>query len=349
MKKALKALLAVAVCGTLTACSSGAASGGESSSSQNQGSTETAEPAVWPSQDITIYVPNNAGSANDLTARILATYLQKTYGINPTVLNNADGGGITAYEEVRNAKPDGTTFLWQHSGINVSYWMGNYDYRPDEVFTQIGSLAANGAQAYCVRPDAPYNTIDEMVDYLKENPEGVRMGVKLGNASHISGVQMENTLGVKFKMVDASDQAARLSALLGNNIDLGSMDCVTAQQYVDSGDLKILFTTAPYKDDIQNATDWNNGALSFLGGTIGTLLWGPADMDPELIKQIETAMAAADEDADVQSQLEALGQIVQFSDSATVTQFIKDDFKAKGEACAGADLNVHMDVLETLK
>ena len=348
MKKFLSVLLTAAMCGTLAACSSDSSSTPSGEASQG-GSEQSTETAAWPTQDITIYVPNNAGSANDLTARIFSTFLQKNYGINPTVINNADGGGITAYEEVRNAKPDGTTFLWQHSGINVSYWMGNYDYRPDEVFTQIGSLAANGAQAYCVRTDAPYNNIDEMVAYAKENPEGIRMGVKLGNASHISGVQMENILGIKFKMVDAADQATRLSALLGDNIDLGSMDCVTAQQYVDSGDLKILFTTAPYKDDIDNATDWNDGALSFLGGTIGTILWGPADMDPELVAQIDAAMEAATQDAEVQEQLAALGQIVGFSDTDVVTEFIKNDFKAKGEATAGADLNVHLDVLETLK
>ena len=96
MKKFLSVLLTAAMCGTLAACSSDSSSTPSGEASQG-GSEQSTETAAWPTQDITIYVPNNAGSANDLTARIFSTFLQKNYGINPTVINNADGGGITAY------------------------------------------------------------------------------------------------------------------------------------------------------------------------------------------------------------------------------------------------------------
>lgn len=297
------------------------------------------EDVSWPSGDITIYVPNAAGSSNDLTCRVFATYLEKAAGCTVTVMNNGEGGGITAYEEVRNAKPDGSKLLWQHTGINVSYWTGNYDYRPDEAFIAIGSISIPGVQAYCAQADAPYSNLDELVEYAKANPDTIRYGVKLGNATHITGCQIENALGLKFKMVDASDQSARLSALLGNNLDVGSMDVLTAEQYVQEGDLKILFTTLPY-GEYDNASEWNDGILDFMASG-GTLLWGPAGMDEALIAAINDTMKKASEDAEVKEQITALGQNMNFMDCAAATELVKNDMAAKRDACTAAGLNTH--------
>lgn len=334
MKKVLAMTMALAMAVVATGCSGSSSS---STSTTAAATTAAAEAVTWPTDDITIYVPNAAGSSNDLCARVFATYIQGATGHVVTVMNNADGGGIAAYEEVRNAKPDGTTLLWQHTGIDASYWTGNYDHRPDEVFTVLGSISRPGLQAYCAQADAPFNNLDELFEYAKANPETVRYGVKLGNSTHITACRIENAAGVKFRMIDAADQSARLSALLGNNLDLGSMDILTAEQYVEEGDLKIIFTTLPY-EDYQNAEEYEDGLLDFMTSG-GSLIWGPAGMDASLVEAINNTMYAAYEDATVTEQMEALGQVMSYMDSAEATKLVEEDMVGVDEAATAAGIN----------
>lgn len=333
-KKLLAALLTVTMIASLTAC------GGEKTPSPTAGASDPVTPTVsWPGKNLTIYVPNKAGSNNDLTARVFATYLQKAYGTNVTVMNNGDGGGITAYEEVRNAKPDGATLLWQHAGLVISYWTGAYEYEATpENFTPLGWLSTSGPSAYCAQANAPYNNLDELFAYMEDHPDEVRLGVKLGNATHVTACQIENAMDVKFKMVDGSDDASRLAGLLGDNMDVGTMNVKTAEQYVETGDLKIICTTAPY-GEYDNAQEWNGGKLNFLGGA-GTIMWGPGNMDAELVEQINKVMAEACEDKDVVENLTSMGQVVGFQGAQETADYIAQENINKKEACTSAGINV---------
>lgn len=336
-KKLLTSLLAVAMMASLAACGGGkTAETNPPSGSQDPVKQEV----TWPGKNLTIWVPNKAGSNNDLTARVLATYIQKTYGTNVTVMNNGDGGGVTAYEEVRNAKPDGSTLLWQHAGMVIGYWTGGYDYEATpENFTVLGMIARGGPTAYCAQANAPYNNLDELVAYLKDHPDEVRMGVKIGNSTHLTACQLQNALGVTFKMVDGADNASRLAALLGDNMDLGSLDVKTAEQYVETGDLKIIFTSSPYSDKYQNCTDWNNGQLDFMGAA-GTMLWGPAGMDEELIEKIGSVLEACSKDTESADNLTSMGQIPDYQGHAALTEYVANENVAKKEATTAAGINV---------
>ncbi len=71
----------------------------------------------WPQKDVQIIVPANAGGGTDIVARIVAAYLAEATGKNFTVVNQSSGSGLVAYETVRNAKPDGSTLLFWHTGF----------------------------------------------------------------------------------------------------------------------------------------------------------------------------------------------------------------------------------------
>lgn len=297
-----------------------------------------ADPAeVWPTDDVTIYVASSAGSANDLLCRIVTGWLEKRTGKTFTVINQTDGGGVTAYETVRNAEPDGLTLFANHTGICVQYILGQYDQIPPEVFTPVGAVAGTGNQAYVARADAPYNNLDELQAYAKEHPGEVKWGVKLGNATHLSVTQIAMAMDVDIKMMEAGDSNDKLAGILGGNIDIGNMNLEQAFQYVDSGDLKIVFTNLPYEDK-QNCKEWKDGLLAFNAGGYN-LLWGPKGMDEATLKAIGELFAECAADAEVAEQIEKLGQVVNPCDYITATEFVQNDYNAKFEAATAAGIN----------
>ena len=43
--------------------------------------------------------------------------------------------------------------------------------------------------------NAPWDTIDELMDYIKENPGEVRMPINIGTVAHFIGIEMNIAIG----------------------------------------------------------------------------------------------------------------------------------------------------------
>src|SRR5215467_2465762 len=68
------------------------------------------QPTPWPSRPVTLVVPNPAGSATDLVARVVARDLTTRLG-QPIVIENRPGAdGTIGVRQVVRSAPDGYTF-----------------------------------------------------------------------------------------------------------------------------------------------------------------------------------------------------------------------------------------------
>ncbi|MFQ9702841.1 MAG: hypothetical protein ACLR0U_12690 [Enterocloster clostridioformis] len=57
------------------------------------------------------------------------------------------------------------------------YLTGAIDYNPQDSFRAVGVAANMGSQAIICRPDAPYNTWAEFIEYAKANPGQVTTAI----------------------------------------------------------------------------------------------------------------------------------------------------------------------------
>jgi tripartite-type tricarboxylate transporter receptor subunit TctC len=74
----------------------------------------------WPTRPIRAIVPYTAGSATDITARVILNQLSSELGQPIVVENRAGAGGTIGTAAVAKSEPDGYTILVQSSALTIA-------------------------------------------------------------------------------------------------------------------------------------------------------------------------------------------------------------------------------------
>lgn len=96
--------------------------------------------SAWPSKPIKLIGPSAAGGAADFVARSFANFMQPLIS-QPVVVENKPGAGsIIGAEYVKDAKPDGYTFLISSTSSNVAnqFIYKSLPYDPAKDFADVG-------------------------------------------------------------------------------------------------------------------------------------------------------------------------------------------------------------------
>lgn len=269
-----------------------------------EGQKETGA-AAWPTGTVQIVVPAKAGGSTDVMARIFTEYLQKEIGKPVVVVNQPSGGGTVGFEQVRNAKPDGLTLLFNHTGMIINSVSGKYDH-PMSDFTNIAIAQSYPPQVYAVAADAPWNTMKEFVEDAKKNPGKYTVGISMGGTTHyIAGLLMQNE-GIDLKFVEASSEVDKIAAIEGGHLTLGNLGVASAAQFETAGKLKVLclIDEEPSKQFPQFVPAKDQGVdVSWLAPLV---LWGPKGMDPAVVEKINAATKNMATDPKVADQLDKM-------------------------------------------
>jgi tripartite-type tricarboxylate transporter receptor subunit TctC len=126
---------------------------------------------------VRIIVGFAAGGSSDIAARMLADKLKDSLGVPVIVENRVGAGGRIAAEALKNAAPDGTTFLLTPVVVPVLaplvYKQLSYD--PAKDFVPVAQVATYQF-ALAVGPNHPAKTVAEFVAWLKANPTQANFG-----------------------------------------------------------------------------------------------------------------------------------------------------------------------------
>lgn len=125
----------------------------------------------YPSEPIEIIVSYNTGGTTDMTARIMADYMTKKWGIPINVVNKPAGNRLQACLELYRAKPDGYTLLQDGSGSSVQMPLVLKDL-PFKVMdrTFIAGFVEGGSSVYIVANDSPIKSLKDLEAEIKKDP-----------------------------------------------------------------------------------------------------------------------------------------------------------------------------------
>lgn len=253
MKKVLALVLSAALAAALTACG-----GNQTNTKEESGAPETkaaadistdgaASALAFPEKDITIVVPFDAGGGNDIVARIIAKVaMENGYfnGANMVIENQPGGGGAIGQAYVAKTAPaDGYTLLaFTASGVTNPI-LKEVPFTVEDFRTII---CCNADPAVLIaRADAPFDTVDELVEYAKTNKLIINDS-GFGTSSHIRTLdwtkKLEEKTGVTFnyESVHVDSGNVQISELMGGHADL---TCLTAGECADAilaGNIKAI-------------------------------------------------------------------------------------------------------------
>lgn len=187
----------------------------------------------FPEKPIRVVVPFKPGGRTDAVARLIAEKIQeKNLLPQPVLIVNADGGaGSNGVQQMKRGGDDGYTIMhWSHQMLIAeamrlaSFGMGD--------FRSIG-FTRGGSPVWCVRQNAPYETLDDLIADLKANPQSKVEAVGIGSVPHFVGAMLAKSAGFETRLVTANSGADRLRLLLGGSTDIALF---AAQEYMAQGD-----------------------------------------------------------------------------------------------------------------
>lgn len=207
----------------------------------------------YPEKPITWVIPDSAGGGLDVTIRILAPYVEK-YMPNDAkfVMENLPGATQTiALTKVYNSEPDGYT-IGQASvaPLTIMPHFGETAYNGYEDFEMIASVY-DAAHFLMVPADAPYDTFDEFLEYVKEHPGEVRVGIDgTFNVQHLPLMSFQKEAGVDLNEIVYKSSGETKMAVLSHEIEAGIIPHHLVISEYEEGTLKPLINLMEVKPDI---------------------------------------------------------------------------------------------------
>ncbi len=251
----------------------------------------------FPSRPITLIVPFSAGGPTDVLARILAEQMRRTLGQTVVIENVTGASGSVAGIRTTRATPGGYTIIIGHWGthvLNGAVYSLQYDVLND--FDPVG-LIGNGPQLIIGRPTLPARNLNELVGWLKDNPNKATAGTAgPGSGSHVAGVFFQNQTGTGFSFVPYRGAGPALNDLM-------------ALPQVRGGNVRAYAVTS--RTRLASAPDIPTVDEAGLPGLYIAYwhgIWAPKNTPGDAIARLNASVVAALADPSVQQRFLELGQ-----------------------------------------
>ena len=199
--------------------------------------TAAADP--YPARTVRLLCWTSAGAPLDVMMRQLGKQLGELFGRTFVVDNRPGGAGVVAMAALANQPADGYNILSTTSSMSFTMATGRVPFEPAN-FTVLPAIEAEPS-AVAVRADSRFKTLKEVMDDLRDRPNGLTVGGFSSAGFHqfvFYRLQQEG----KFKSVWVpfkGGQEAGL-ALLGGHIDVAIMTPSSAPAQIRNGDIRLL-------------------------------------------------------------------------------------------------------------
>ena len=195
----------------------------------------------WPESSVQLVCAYAAGGGTDIICRTLAEGLAK-YG-NFGVVNLTDGGGVVGWEQVRTSDPKVCDqLIFALNSMFLSYLSGVSDIHPMEDIVPVFGMVSGNTNFVVVNKNAPYNTLEELIEYGKANPGKLTLGAGApGSTMTIYTAQFIDSTGLDCRLAATSGSDSEAVAMvMGGNLDIYLCNQATTLTYLEAGEVKVL-------------------------------------------------------------------------------------------------------------
>jgi tripartite-type tricarboxylate transporter receptor subunit TctC len=292
---------------------------------------------TYPSHPIQFVIPMTPGDMTDLTGRALASELSKILKTSVIPINKAGGGATMGADFVAKAKKDGYTILYANSNIYYAHAMEpeNVSCNPLQDLDAL-CLAVSLPIIIVVQGESPWKTMQEFVDYMKQNPGKVRVSTTgVGGVGHFNHEVIRLETKTDSTMIPYKGASPALTALLGGHVEASVLSAGLVTPHMKTGKLRALvasikhpeFPTVPTMTELGYKRDIVSVRNAF---------YGPVGLPEPVRNVLISAMEKSTKSEEVISIVRKLDALVDYVPSAEFKKMMAEEYNMVRQLLKGS-------------
>lgn len=288
--------------------------------------------AEFPDKPIQVLVGWPAGSQNDMIDREIAKALHKILNQPVIIQNLPGGGGALVLGRIKTEKPDGYTLF--QTGTAMYSRTPHLRKVPYDALKDFAYLGQHALFQFCIvdRADNPWKNFDELIAYVKKNPNKVKYSTSgVGTSMHLVMEYLAKKENLKWIHVPFTGGTEASAALLGGHVDVYSASFGLEAEHVRAGRLRFLISTIPKRVTLfpNMPTITEKGYdFSLISGACWTV---PSGTPKPIQATLEKALLESFKDPAVVGIINKWNMVMEPIGGEALTAIIAKDFKMNGE------------------
>lgn len=195
--------------------------------------------AEFPAKDIQGVIPWGAGGSTDTVMRSVVPHVEKALGADIVITNRPGGVGVIATKYVESRKSDGYTLLMGAENAQMYKILGLSKTDYNDMIPI--NLLARGTPVFVAQNDAPYNNMQELIDYAQANPDMVKVGsTGPGGLTSILMAMLDSQVTMSYTNIPYNGDGPALTALQSGAIDIYPAALGSIIEHVKAGRMKVI-------------------------------------------------------------------------------------------------------------
>ena len=305
-----------------------------------------AQSGPYPNRPIKMIVPYAAGVSPDIVARLIGEKLSQALG-QPIIVDNRPGaGGMIGAEIAATMPADGYNLFFTVKGpmAIAPHIYPNAKYNPLKDFKAVSQILIV-PHILTATPNAPYNTMKELVEYAKRNPGKIDYAsAGVGSQPHIALEAWATRLGISlnhipYKTVPGPDV---MSGVVSMYLEAST----TAIPSIKAGKIKALGISGAERiaslPDVPTMTEFS--PTLDVNGVIGNSWHGvfaPANTPDDIVNRLNTEIIKIVKMPDIQERLRGLGLTPTGTSANVLSTGMASDYQYWGQLIR--DLKIKVD------
>lgn len=291
------------------------------------GAGSKGEDEKYPSKPIEYIIPFNPGGQSDITAQHQKEGLMKALGVNIVLKYMPGAGGAVAWSYLVKAKPDGYTI----SGNNIPHIIiqplvrENAGYKTEQLVpiymfetTPIG---------LAVLKDSPFDTLEDFINYAKENPGEITVGGSgTHSGHHLALLQLQKLTGAQFTYIPSTGAAPSVANFLGGHTQALFANSNDLIQHKDKIKILAIGTKKRFLPHLPDVPTFIEQGVKMTAG-IDRGVCVPPGTPEKVIKVLEDAFDEVCKSDEFVSSMEDLGFQVKNLKSKEFKKYIENKTK----------------------
>ncbi|MGE5161068.1 MAG: Bug family tripartite tricarboxylate transporter substrate binding protein [Betaproteobacteria bacterium] len=284
--------------------------------------------AAFPEKPVTVVVPFPPGGSTDTIARAMANNMTKSLGQTFVVENQPGATGAIGATRVKRAAPDGYTILVASIGVFATnpFLQKGLQYDPMKDF-DLMMVAVRAPNVLVAHPSVPANSVAELVEYLKKNPDKVSFASSgAGSSDHLTAALFWQKTGTTGIHVPYKGGAPAISDLIAGHAQVSFQNINAVLNHIKAGKLKVLAVTGDKRSaalpDVPTLTEAGvKGADVFSWQGVAA----PRGLPKDVKDTLHGAMVKALQDPEVAKNLSAQGIEIVANTPEQFAQFLQQE------------------------